>query len=189
MAYDIVKYTYKLGEIEKEIFGESNKMQWMYANVHSEGEFMLEAKDLEAIALLLDGKLEKSNEQMKGYIDDRFQKNNEQMKGYITDCFQKNNEQMKGYIDDRFQKNNGEIKSHIDKRLTERLTHSESFLLEEMERVINSTNAKIEIIQKKIDELTQYYRIAKLENDNTALLLSMITRLQEDVEELKKKTA
>ena len=135
---------------------------------------MLEQRDLEAIASLLDSKLEKNNEQMKAYIDERFEKNNETMKEYIDESFENNNVSMKEFVRE-------EISTQI--------TRSESFLLEEMERMNKSTNSKIDSLQKKIDNLEQYYRITKLENDNTTILLKMVTRLQEDVEELKKKTA
>lgn len=40
-----------------------------------------------------------------------------------------------------------------------------------------------------MEELNQYYRITKLENDNTTLLLKMIDELSRRVEELEKKTA
>ena len=46
---------------------------------------MLEQRDLEAIALLLDNKLEKNNEQMKAYIDERFEKTY----GYIDERFKR----------------------------------------------------------------------------------------------------
>jgi len=47
----------------------------------------------------------------------------------------------------------------------------------------------MEEVQKNLDELNQYYRITKLENDNTALLLKMIDELSKRVEILEKKTA
>ena len=40
-----------------------------------------------------------------------------------------------------------------------------------------------------MDELKQYNRINKHENENTSLLLQMIKDLQKEVEELKKKIA
>ena len=120
---------------------------------------MLEQRDLEAIASLLDSKLEKNNEQMKRYIDERFEKNNESMKEFVR------------------------------QEVAAQITRSESFLLEEMDRMNKSTNSKIDFLQKKIDDLTQYYRVTKLENDNTTLILQLVSRLQRDVEELKKKIA
>lgn len=45
------------------------------------------------------------------------------------------------------------------------------------------------MVEKNLNELTQYYRITKLENDNTALLLKMIDGLSRRVDELERKTA
>ena len=160
---------------------------------------MLEQRDLEAIALLLDSKLEKSNEQMKGYIDERFSEYNKKVDERFSEYDKKLDGRFSEYdkkldgrfseydkkLDQRFEKSEQSMKEFI----RDQITNSESFLLEEMERMNNATNARIDLMQKNIDELTQYYRITKLENDNTTLLLRMVTRLQEDVEELKKKTA
>ena len=55
---------------------------------------------------------------------------------------------------------------------------------------------EIQKVQKNLDELNQYYRITRLENDNGALLMEIIKQMQdkmqkmeEEFEELKKKTA
>jgi hypothetical protein len=40
-----------------------------------------------------------------------------------------------------------------------------------------------------MDGLSLYYRITKLEGDNTTLLLKMITKLEKEVEVLKQKIA
>lgn len=61
-----------------------------------------------------------------------------------------------------------------------------------MEAVIDSRTIlenQINAIQKNLDELAQYYRITKLERDNTALLLKMIDELSKRIEVLEKKTA
>lgn len=81
--------------------------------------------------------------------------------------------------------NNKEIKRDTKKAVTE----SEKMLLDEIERMQNFTNEKIEKLQRNIEELTQYYRITKLESDNTKLLLQIIEDLRKDVEELKKRIA
>ena len=64
-----------------------------------------------------------------------------------------------------------------------------NLVLKELDRVQVSLENKISAVQKNLDELNQYYRITKLENDNTALLLKMIDELSKRVEELEKKTA
>ena len=60
---------------------------------------------------------------------------------------------------------------------------------EELERTRNILEEQINTVQKNLEELTQYYRITKLENDNTALLLKMIDELSRRIEKLEKKTA
>lgn len=69
------------------------------------------------------------------------------------------------------------------------ISKSENIILEEMERTRSILEKQINVVQKNIDELNQYYRITKLENDNTTLLLKMIDELYRRVEELEKKTA
>lgn len=77
-----------------------------------------------------------------------------------------------------------------DIELLEKMFHnSENLVLDEMERTREILEGKIDEVQKNLDELKQYSRIAKLENDNTSLLLQMIADLRKDVDELKKKTA
>ena len=45
------------------------------------------------------------------------------------------------------------------------------------------------MVESCMEEIKQYYRINKLENENTSLLLQMIKDLQKEVDELKKKIA
>lgn len=77
----------------------------------------------------------------------------------------------------------------IAKLIDARAGKTENILLDEIGRVQNYLEKQIAQVQKNLEELQQYYRITKLENDNTALLLKMIETLQRDVDELKKKTA
>lgn len=43
------------------------------------------------------------------------------------------------------------------------------------------------MVEKNLNELTQYYRITRLESDNTALLLKMVDELSRKVEELERR--
>ena len=72
-------------------------------------------------------------------------------------------------------------------RMDVKLAKSENLTLEEMERTRNILEKRIDKIQRNLDELNQYYRITKLENDNTALLLKMIDELSRRIEELENK--
>ena len=66
---------------------------------------------------------------------------------------------------------------------------TENLVLDELGRTQEYLDKRIGDIQKDLEELQQYYRITKLEKDNTTLLLKMIETLQKDVEKLKQNRA
>ena len=70
-----------------------------------------------------------------------------------------------------------------------RVTKSESLILGELVKIEDTLILQIEQVKKNLEELNQYYRITRLENNNTTLLLKMIEGLEKEVEELKKKIA
>ena len=76
-----------------------------------------------------------------------------------------------------------------EKRTDARFAESENPILEEAERTRNILEKQIDKVQKNLEEFSQYYKITKLENDNTALLLKMIDELSKRIEKLEKKTA
>lgn len=73
--------------------------------------------------------------------------------------------------------------------IDDRLSKTEDFILDEIGRTQTYLENKIDQVQKNIEELNQYYRITKLENDNTTLLLKIIDELTKRVEELENKIA
>lgn len=73
--------------------------------------------------------------------------------------------------------------------MKEELADSENLVLKEIERVQTNLETKIGQITKNLEELSQYYRISKLEYDNYNLLIKMISNLQAEVDELKSKIA
>ena len=48
-----------------------------------------------------------------------------------------------------------------------RAKKTETLLLDEIARTQNHLEKKVELVQKNINELNQYHRISKLENENT----------------------
>ena len=77
----------------------------------------------------------------------------------------------------------------IAKLIDVKLEKTERILLDEIVRTQNILEEKINTVQKNIDELKQYYKITRLESDNTSLLIQMITELQKRVTELESKRA
>ena len=81
------------------------------------------------------------------------------------------------------------IMERVDQKLQRARCETENGLLEEMDRMRESLEEKIANVDKKVDNLETYYRITKLENDNTSILLKIVGDLQERVTVLEKKTA
>ena len=77
----------------------------------------------------------------------------------------------------------------IAKLIDARAEQTENLLLDEIGRTQTYLEKQITEVKKNMEELSQYYRITKLENDNTTLLLKMIDQLNRRVEELEKRTA
>ncbi len=74
-------------------------------------------------------------------------------------------------------------------QMDERITSSENMILKELDRVQEHLENNVQKVQKNLEELQQYYRISKLENDNTSLLLKMYNDMQKEIAELKAKIA
>ena len=163
---------------------------------------MLDEKDLQAIATLINVSTEKTDQQfreikgeigeIKGEISEMKGEISE-MKGEIADVKGEISE-MKGEfanVKGEISEMKGEI-ANVKSEIIEirgQVKASEKLLLDELGYIQSYFEKQIAQVQKNIDELQQYYKIAKLENDNTTLLLKMIETLQKDIEELKKKTA
>ncbi|MCH1973503.1 hypothetical protein MCI89_14235 [Muricomes sp. OA1] len=81
------------------------------------------------------------------------------------------------------------IRQVVREEVDERASKTEDSLLDEIGRTQTYLEKQINEVKKNMDELSQYYRITKLESDNTALLLKMIDQLGKRVEELEKRTA
>ncbi|MBS6765585.1 MAG: hypothetical protein E7J94_02340 [Clostridium sp.] len=81
------------------------------------------------------------------------------------------------------------IRQVVREEVDERASKTEDSLLDEIGRTQTYLEKQINEVKKNMDELSQYYRITKLESDNTALLLKMIDQLNRRVEELEKRTA
>lgn len=75
------------------------------------------------------------------------------------------------------------------KSIADLLNSQTNMILNELDNVQTRLTDKINMVESNMEEIKQYYRINKLENENTSLLLQMIKDLQKEVDELKKKIA
>ena len=73
--------------------------------------------------------------------------------------------------------------------MDERFSASENMILKELDRVQEHLENDVQNVQKNLDELQQYYKITKLENDNTSLLLKMCNNMQKEIDDIKTQIA
>lgn len=79
--------------------------------------------------------------------------------------------------------------SDMDQKFDEKLKNTENMILDELGRTRSILEDRIDRMQNNIDEMNQYYRITKLKNDNTVLILRLVDGLSKRVEALEIKTA
>ena len=79
--------------------------------------------------------------------------------------------------------------TNMEDSLNKRITESENLILNYVDDTRKTLEKQIQQVQKNLDELNQYYRITKLENDNTSLLLKMVQDLSKRIDELEQRTA
>lgn len=105
---------------------------------------------------------------------------------------EKDLEALKNILDGRFSQMESTMDSkfsQIESTMDNRFSQSENLVLSELERTRAIVENKVETVQKNLDQLKEYYRITKLENDNTSLLLQIVSDLQKRVSELEKRSA
>lgn len=85
------------------------------------------------------------------------------------------------------------VTSIVEEKVTEivedKVTQSSYMLLEKIDGVQGILQQNIKTVEKNLEELQQYYRITKLENVNSMLLLKLVDELSRRVTELENKTA
>ena len=116
---------------------------------------MLNQNDLQAIRAIMQEEISETEKRINDKIDTK-----------ITETEERINDKIDTKITETEERINGKIDS--------RITESENLLLEEIDRVHMFLESKINTVKENLDELKQYYKITKLENDNTTILLKMI---------------
>ena len=80
-------------------------------------------------------------------------------------------------------------KTNLLAEMDKRIAKSENLVLEEMERTRKILEIRIQTVQANLDEVRDYYRVTRLEQDNATLFLRMLTGLEKRVENLEQKSA
>ena len=152
---------------------------------------MLEQKDLQSIAELINTGFS----QFEETINTRISQTEETLNSRISqteDAFNSRISQTEDALNSRISQTEDALNSRISQTedaLNSKIFQTEELLVETFAKECGLLENRIEKVERNLEELNQYYKITKLENDNTTLLLKMITDLQNDVNNLKSKSA
>ena len=160
---------------------------------------MLDKRDLEMIRIIMKEEISASEERMDVRMDARFAEQEKRIDVRFAEQEKRIDtrfaEQEKR-IDARFAEQEKQFNNRIEElsldwdiRLDLRFAASENLILGELDRVHMNLQSQLDDMRSRLDELTEYYRIKKLDNVNQTLLLQMIQEVERRVEALEKKSA
>lgn len=90
--------------------------------------------------------------------------------------------------EERMMKRMDRLEGRMD-ALEDQQKKMETNLYEEIGRVQTYLEKKIDAVREEVEAVKTYYRIDRMENATSATILQIVSTLQKDVEELKKKIA
>ena len=153
---------------------------------------MLDRQDLEMIRLVMKEEITASEMRMENRKDARFEEQEKRIdarfeeQGKRNDArFAEQDECFGKRMEMRFAQEREWLEKHLDKRFAA----SENLILGELDRIHIKLQDQLDDMKQRLDEMTEYYRIKKLDDINGALLLQMIQEVERRVEALEKKSA
>lgn len=128
------------------------------------------------------------------------QKDLELLQNLMQEVVKESEQNILNSVDKKIATSEQNVISTVDKKIAasernvisvmdEKLSRSENMILNELDRVQAHLEGDLEKVQKNLEELKQFYKIDKLETDNTSLLLKMYNDMQKEIAEIKTKIA
>ncbi|MFQ6866322.1 hypothetical protein [Blautia sp.] len=146
---------------------------------------MLEQKDIEILKSLMQEVVKESEENILNKVDERISASEESILSKVDERVSASEESILSKVDERISASEHTVLSKMD----ERISASENLVLNELDRVQTHLEKEVDEVRENLDEMKQFYRINKLESDNTTLLLQMYNNMQKEIEEIKTKIA
>ena len=87
-------------------------------------------------------------------------------------------------MDVRLAQTEESIIHRVEQSMDQRFVQTENLILQELERTRTILENKIQKVQDHVNELEEYYRIKKLEEDNARLFLKKVDELETRVQKL-----
>lgn len=146
---------------------------------------MLDQKDLELLQNLMQEVVKESEQNILNSVDKKIAASEQNVISTVDKKIAASERNVISSLDKKIAASERKILSVMD----EKLSRSENMILNELDRVQAHLEGDLEKVQKNLEELKQFYKIDKLETDNTSLLLKMYNDMQKEIAEIKTKIA
>ena len=146
---------------------------------------MLDQKDLELLQNLMQEVVKESEQNILNCVDKKIAASEQNVISTVDKKIAASERNVISSVDKKIAASERKILSVMD----EKLSRSENMILNELDRVQAHLEGDLEKVQKNLEELKQFYKIDKLETDNTSLLLKMYNDMQKEIAEIKTKIA
>ena len=183
--------------------------RWRSEKVGSErgDESMLDEKDVFIIKDIVESAIEKNNyilrdemrensENLKKELREEMRENLESLKEELRGEMRENSEELRGEMRENSEELRGEMRENSENLKTElrgeihsAIEENNELIFDEMECYYQMTHRELEALDKKVTEISDYYRIRKLEDSTSDKLLRLYEQQQEEIEEIKKQLA
>ena len=172
--------------------------RWRSEKVGSErgDESMLDEKDVFIIKDIVESAIEKNNyilrdemrensENLKKELREEMRENLESLKEELRGEMRENSEELRGEM----RENSENLKTELRGEIHSAIEENNELIFDEMECYYQMTHRELEALDKKVTEISDYYRIRKLEDSTSDKLLRLYEQQQEEIEEIKKQLA
>ena len=138
-------------------------------------------ENLESLKEELRGEMRENSEELRGEM----RENSEELRGEMRE----NSENLKKELRGEMRENSENLKTELRGEIHSAIEENNELIFDEMERYYQMTHRELEALDKKVTEISDYYRIRKLEDSTSDKLLRLYEQQQEEIEEIKKQLA
>ena len=138
-------------------------------------------ENLESLKEELRGEMRENSEELRGEM----RENSEELRGEMRE----NSENLKKELRGEMRENSENLKTELRGEIHSAIEENNELIFDEMECYYQMTHRELEALDKKVTEISDYYRIRKLEDSTSDKLLRLYEQQQEEIEEIKKQLA
>ena len=138
-------------------------------------------ENLESLKEELRGEMRENSEELRGEM----RENSEELRGEMRE----KSENLKKELRGEMRENSENLKTELRGEIHSAIEENNELIFDEMECYYQMTHRELEALDKKVTEISDYYRIRKLEDSTSDKLLRLYEQQQEEIEEIKKQLA